>query len=163
MADSNEGLSRNREAFYEALGHAIKVERTAQGLGRRELADRAGISYPYLSEIENGAKRAGPKPLLLIARALGVTQSDLMRIAEEQSEARTAQTASAPAMAAEEPVAMNYASKPMMATASWRRSRADDVSSPGRRAVIGEVIELLSTMSQEKIEKVRDFARDLAP
>jgi len=145
--------SRSRESFYEALGRAIKVERTAQGIERRELAERAGLSYPYLSEIENGSKRAGPKPLLLIARALGVTQSDLIRIAEEQS-------APSPDRAAQE-MQIGYARKPSMHSSSWRSS--DTSSSPGRRGLIGEVMELLYEMSPEDIERVRDFARRLAP
>jgi len=35
--------------FYVALGRAIQVLRTERGLGRRELAELAGLSYPYLS------------------------------------------------------------------------------------------------------------------
>ena len=40
----------------EGLGRAIRVLRTARDLGRRELAERAGLSYSYLAEIENGDK-----------------------------------------------------------------------------------------------------------
>jgi transcriptional regulator with XRE-family HTH domain len=68
--------------FYEALGRAIKVTRTEQGLERKELARRSGISYPYLSEIETGKKRASTEALLPIARALGLRQSELLERAE---------------------------------------------------------------------------------
>jgi len=68
--------------FYEALGRAIKVTRTEQGLERKELARISGLSYPYLSEIEKGKKRASAEALLPIARALGLRQSGLLERAE---------------------------------------------------------------------------------
>ena len=42
--------------FARALGRAIKVLRTLQGVDRKDLADSAGLSYSYLAEIENGKK-----------------------------------------------------------------------------------------------------------
>jgi transcriptional regulator with XRE-family HTH domain len=68
--------------FYEALGRAIKVTRTEQGLERKELARISGLSYPYLSEIEKGKKRASTEALLPIARALGLRHSELIERAE---------------------------------------------------------------------------------
>src|SRR5947209_16525251 len=68
--------------FYAALGRAIRVTRTEQGLERKELARLAGLSYPYLSEIEKGKKRASTEALLPIARALGLRQSELLERAE---------------------------------------------------------------------------------
>jgi len=75
------GPKWNRD-FYRALGQAIKVARTEQGLERKELARVSGISYPYLSEIEKGQKRASTEALLLIAQALGLKQSELLERAE---------------------------------------------------------------------------------
>src|SRR6202521_5555396 len=68
--------------FYEALGRAIKVTRTEQGLERKELARLSGLSYPYLSEIEKGKKRASTEAMRPIARALGLRQSQLVERAE---------------------------------------------------------------------------------
>jgi len=68
--------------FYAALGRAIKVTRTEQGLERKELARLSGISYPYLSEIEKGKKRASTEAMRPIARALGLRQSQLLERAE---------------------------------------------------------------------------------
>lgn len=73
--------SRGKD-FYAALGRAIKVTRTEQGLERKELARLAGLSYPYLSEIEKGKKRASTEALRPIARALGLKQSELLERAE---------------------------------------------------------------------------------
>ena len=68
--------------FYGALGRAIKVTRTEQGLERKELARLSGLSYPYLSEIEKGKKRASSEAMRPIARALGLRQSQLLERAE---------------------------------------------------------------------------------
>ncbi|TMF85166.1 MAG: helix-turn-helix domain-containing protein [Chloroflexi bacterium] len=76
-------VARSRDKdFYAALGRAIRVTRTEQGLERKELARLAGLSYPYLSEIEKGKKRASTEALLPIARALGLRQSELLERAE---------------------------------------------------------------------------------
>src|SRR2546430_8388833 len=74
--------SARGKAFYAALGRGIRVPRTEQGLERKELARLAGLSYPYLSEIEKGKKRASTEALLPIARALGLRQSELLERAE---------------------------------------------------------------------------------
>jgi transcriptional regulator with XRE-family HTH domain len=68
--------------FYAALGRAIKVTRTEQGIERKELARLSGLSYPYLSEIEKGKKRASTEALIPIAQALGLRQSELLDRAE---------------------------------------------------------------------------------
>ena len=68
--------------FYEALGRAIKVARTEQGLSRKLLAEAAGVSYPYLADIESGRGRPSSRPLLAIAQALEMTPSELFARAE---------------------------------------------------------------------------------
>lgn len=99
-------------AFYEALGRAIKVARTQQDLGRKTLAERASVSYAYLSDIETGRGRPSSKALLAIAAALGRTPSELLQEAElygamqELSEAsgeRPVPRTAAPSPAADEP------------------------------------------------------------
>jgi transcriptional regulator with XRE-family HTH domain len=69
--------------FYEGLGRAIKVARTALGVERKELAESAGVSYAYLSDIETGRGRPGSRSLLAIAEALMLSPSELMRQAED--------------------------------------------------------------------------------
>lgn len=71
--------------FGRALGRTIKVMRTEQGFGRRELAERAGISYSYVTEIENGDKPASSKVLAMIAGALGVRLHELIAAAEARA------------------------------------------------------------------------------
>jgi transcriptional regulator with XRE-family HTH domain len=69
-------------AYYEGLGRAIKVARTERGLSRRDLADAAGVSYAYLSDIETGRGRPGSRSFLAIAEAMLLSPSTLMREAE---------------------------------------------------------------------------------
>jgi len=59
-------------AFAVALGRAIKVLRTIRGIDRKDLADRAGLSYSYLAEIENGKKSPSASAQKALADALGV-------------------------------------------------------------------------------------------
>ena len=68
--------------YYRALGRAIKVTRTELGMERKELARLSGLSYPYMSEIEKGTKRASTEALIPIARALGLRQSELVERSE---------------------------------------------------------------------------------
>ena len=97
-------------AFYEALGRAIKVARTEQGLSRKELALRAEVSYPYVADIESGRGRPSSTALLQIAKALGMAPSELLARAEafverflEASLAPDAPSVVAPASAAAPP------------------------------------------------------------
>ena len=66
----------------EALGRTIKLYRTAWDISRRDLAERSGLSYSYLAEIENGAKSPSSKALHLIATALGMSPADLLKASE---------------------------------------------------------------------------------
>lgn len=66
----------------EALGRAIKTLRTALGIDRKTLAERAGLSYPYLSQIENGQRDPSTAKLTALAGQLGVQLHDLYEVAE---------------------------------------------------------------------------------
>lgn len=82
MAPKRERGELASPEYYEALGRAIQTTRTGRGMSRRELAERAGISYPYLSEIENGKKRASSAALFEIAAVLGLRPHHLLEMAE---------------------------------------------------------------------------------
>jgi DNA-binding XRE family transcriptional regulator len=56
----------------------IRVWRHYRELTQQELADRAGISKPYLSQIETGKRIGTAEVLAAIANALGVTIDDLI-------------------------------------------------------------------------------------
>ncbi|MFI6262184.1 helix-turn-helix domain-containing protein [Micromonospora sp. NPDC051006] len=60
------------------LGRAIQVRRAELGLKRKEVAERALLSYPYLSELENGTKTPSAKALRQLAEALELSQAELL-------------------------------------------------------------------------------------
>jgi len=62
----------------------IKELRKARGLTQRELADMAGLSQSYLTELENEKKTINVNRMSAIARALGVAPKDLI-VGEEKS------------------------------------------------------------------------------
>lgn len=55
----------------------VKVWRSHRGMTARELAAKAGISAPYLSEIEGGKKEGSLSAMKAIADALSVSLDDL--------------------------------------------------------------------------------------
>jgi DNA-binding XRE family transcriptional regulator len=58
----------------------IRVWRKHRGLTQQELAERAGISKPYLSQIETGKRTGTAEVLAAIADALDVTLDDVMPV-----------------------------------------------------------------------------------
>lgn len=83
-----EDTERERPELYEALGRTIQVLRTDQGLDRKDLADRTGISYSYLAAIENGKKPPSSRVLFAIARALGLHSHELLASVENRVQRR---------------------------------------------------------------------------
>lgn len=67
-------------------GKAIKILRSEAELTRKELAERAGISYSYLTEIESEKKKPSGETLYKIAQALGIRSSELFEILENIAE-----------------------------------------------------------------------------
>ncbi len=56
----------------------ILVWRQHRGLTQQQLADKAGISKPYLSQIESGKRTGSSKVLNSLAQALRLTIDDLI-------------------------------------------------------------------------------------
>jgi transcriptional regulator with XRE-family HTH domain len=77
-----ESAGQDHEAWAEALGRTIKVLRTDLSMGRRRLATRSGISYSYLSAIENGSKVPSAKILHILADRLGLQPHELYSAAD---------------------------------------------------------------------------------
>lgn len=63
---------------YKRIGQKIRVMRKAQKLAQAELAERANLSVPYISHIENGIKQASLQAVVNIAEALGCTADKLL-------------------------------------------------------------------------------------
>jgi len=62
----------------EYIGQAINRERTAQNRTLRGTADRAFVSYTYLSEVERGLKDVSSSVLQSICTALNISVEELM-------------------------------------------------------------------------------------
>ncbi|MDP3983907.1 MAG: helix-turn-helix domain-containing protein [Acidimicrobiia bacterium] len=59
------------------LGGFIKSHRERANLSLRRLAERAGISNPYLSQIERGLRRPSAEILKRLSRALSISAETL--------------------------------------------------------------------------------------
>lgn len=70
----------------ERLGRAIQERRAELGLGRPDLARRAGLSYPYVAELETGRKQGSPSALHALASALDLDAHELLARAERGPE-----------------------------------------------------------------------------
>lgn len=53
----------------------VKILRKYRGLTQVELAEKAGISRPYLAEIETGKKDGSIRAIKALAKALGVNSA----------------------------------------------------------------------------------------
>ncbi|MET8082451.1 helix-turn-helix transcriptional regulator [Micromonospora sp. NPDC005197] len=65
------------------IGGVLRRLRQSQGRTLREVAASAGVSVPYLSEVERGRKEASSEVLAAICRALGIRLSDLLEQARD--------------------------------------------------------------------------------
>lgn len=61
----------------ESLGTYLREQRVAAQLSLRQLADQAGVSNPYLSQIERGLRRPSAEVLQQLARALRISAEQL--------------------------------------------------------------------------------------
>jgi len=66
------------QSHVDALGQFIRGQRRLAKLSLRELADRARVSNPYLSQIERGMHEPSVRVLKAIAAALGLPPETLL-------------------------------------------------------------------------------------
>ena len=59
------------------LGTFIRQQRERSAMSLRNLAEKAGVSNPYLSQIERGLRRPSADVLKLIARGLSISAETL--------------------------------------------------------------------------------------
>jgi transcriptional regulator with XRE-family HTH domain len=59
------------------VGSYIRQQRERSAISMRKLAERAGISNPYLSQIERGIRKPSAEILKSIARALSISAETL--------------------------------------------------------------------------------------
>ena len=82
LKNGNDGTSALPESAIEALAlktdNPIKIIRKARGLTQNDIARAAGLSRPYLTEIETGKKDGSIRALKAIAKALDVSLETLV-------------------------------------------------------------------------------------
>ena len=144
--------------LYEALGRTIRVLRTEQGLSRSDLAKRAGVSYSYLSAIENGTKPPSTKIQMLVARALGVHTHELLAAAEARIRGTT-----------REPDDVDEIDQILEQQAERRLHREQARLTPVRRpiprsdlGVLTELRQLVAQLPDDDLELVMALVRRLA-
>ena len=68
---------RREPLWREAVGHELRTARHDSGRTLADVADEAGVSMQYLSEVERGAKEPSSEVLGAVCRALDLRLVDL--------------------------------------------------------------------------------------
>lgn len=161
--------------FARRIGRAIKVERVTRGLSRREFADLTDLSYPYLSEIENGRKFPTSATLEKIALALDLRPSALLAAAEMLVEAEWAQEEdldeSPSGVSRVEMLNAKFERSSRTPKEEYMRRRRAEVSrssrpdpandDPDRAARVGQLARLAEDLDQASLEQLVALARFL--
>ena len=67
-----------------AMAKTVRVVRSKAGLTQAQLADFAGLSRIYIAQLETGDRRASLNALILIAKSVGMTTTDLVALIEQE-------------------------------------------------------------------------------
>ena len=69
------------------FGHRVRELRTQRGLSQRALGERVGVSFTYISKVENGKLDFGDYPsealISRLAAALDADEDELLLLAEK--------------------------------------------------------------------------------
>jgi len=74
------------DAYMKAFGRAVREQRDLLHVPQRLIAERAGISVPYLSDIERGTKNPNLNVIRRLASALELEHVELWRRADQHNE-----------------------------------------------------------------------------
>jgi transcriptional regulator with XRE-family HTH domain len=149
-------------AFLAAYGEAVQARREELGLDRKQLAERTGISYSYLSAIESGQKLPSGTYQTMLSVGLELTPAELLARAngavsdmpdrEERLELR--RESQAPRMVAARALTME---SPQVARSEVRLDRLRTPT-----GVIAELEALLPRLAREDQDMVLGMVRRLA-
>jgi transcriptional regulator with XRE-family HTH domain len=82
--------------WRESVGRALREERLASGKRLVDVAEEAGVSPQYLSEVERGRKEPSSEMIAALAGALDTTLADLTTQVTEDLRERPAQSPVSP-------------------------------------------------------------------
>ncbi len=68
-----------KPAALKSIGERVVKLRRDRGMTQEQLAESAGVSRNHIADIELGTRNTGVWSFVLLARALGVTVSELFR------------------------------------------------------------------------------------
>ncbi len=71
-------MAADDDELDAALGAKIKAARRAAGLSLRTLSERCGLSYSFLSDLENGKRSISVRNLYALAFALNCRPATLL-------------------------------------------------------------------------------------
>ncbi len=78
LTDVGRGLGRDLLNPVRELGDYIRAQRTEAQISLRALAERAGVSNPYLSQVERGLRNPSAAILAQIADGLSISVETLL-------------------------------------------------------------------------------------
>jgi transcriptional regulator with XRE-family HTH domain len=68
-----------RDPVLTALGSKVRKQRELKDFTQEKLAEKADLDQTYISDIERGTRNPGIKNVARIAKALGITTSELCK------------------------------------------------------------------------------------
>jgi transcriptional regulator with XRE-family HTH domain len=74
-----------RDNFLIILGNLIREKRSSLGFSQEGFAAHIGLHRTYVGSVERGERNISIRNFLLIAEALSVTPSDLLKEAERRA------------------------------------------------------------------------------
>lgn len=78
LTDKGLGLGRDLLGPVRELGDYIRAQRTSAQISLRALAEKAGVSNPYLSQVERGLRKPSAAILTQIADGLSISAETLL-------------------------------------------------------------------------------------
>jgi transcriptional regulator with XRE-family HTH domain len=73
-------LSKQEADFVKKIGRNIRAIREKKGITQKQLADLCDFEKPTMSRIESGGTNITAKTLLKVAKALGVTVAEMVKV-----------------------------------------------------------------------------------
>ncbi|MEV6057413.1 helix-turn-helix transcriptional regulator [Streptomyces sp. NPDC052107] len=86
--------SNRRTRNLPRLGRSLRELRDERGWSRKDLAERSGLSYPYVSQLENGDREPSFDTLTKLAQTFGLAVDALLAPATTQRSSRPPTAAS---------------------------------------------------------------------
>ena len=77
VSEVSERVGEQVNKTAELLGDYLKEQRLQARLSLRQLAEQAGVSNPYLSQIERGLRKPSAEVLAQIAKAMRISAESL--------------------------------------------------------------------------------------